>query len=94
MADGFHLADFGEIRDFLAHVFGAQRFHSVHRGTIEFWELVGFLARRTALEEERFILREVLGDFLDHACTSASASISARLVVSVAQSSTESASSG
>ena len=94
MADGLHLADFGEAFDFPAHVVGAERVSGVHRGTIELRELVGFLAGRTALEEERFILREVLGDFLDHASTSARASISARLVISVAQSSMESASSG
>ena len=59
VADGLHLADFGEAFDFLAHVFGAERFGGVHRGDIELRELVGLLAGRTALEEERFVLREM-----------------------------------
>ena len=59
VADGLHLADFGEAFDFLAHVFGAERFGGVHRGDVELGKLVGLLARRTALEEERFVLREV-----------------------------------
>ena len=59
MADGLDLADFGEAFDFGAHVFGAERFGGVHGGDIELGELVGLLAGGTALEEERFILREV-----------------------------------
>src|SRR5260370_40729198 len=70
VADGLYLADFGEAFDFLAHVLGAERFGGVHRGDIEFGELVGFLARGTALKKERFILGDVGGDLRDHACTS------------------------
>ena len=94
VAYGLHLADLGEAFDLLAHVAGAERFGRVDRGHVEFGELIGFLARRAALEEERFILGEMRPDLLNHACTSTSASISARLVISVAQSSRQSASSG
>ena len=44
VADGLDLADFGEAFDFGAHVFGAERFGGIHRGDIEFGELVGLLA--------------------------------------------------
>ncbi len=94
VADGFHFAHFREAFDFGAHIFGAQRFGGVHFGHVEIGKLVASLAGRTALEDQRFVLREMLRTFVIMRSTSASASISARFVISVAQSSMESASSG
>ena len=77
-----------------AHVFGAERFGGVDRGDVEFGQLVGLLAGRTALEQQRLVLREVAGDFRDHAhLAPAGAARSAQYpcrracVISVAQSS-------
>ena len=106
MADGFDLADFGEAIDAGADVFGAERFGGVHRRHVELGELVGLLAGGGALEEQRLVLGNVGGDLVDQAITSwgcawglaaacaASTSMSARLLISVAQSSMQSLSSG
>jgi len=85
---------------------GAKGLSGIYRGDVEFGKLVALLAGRGALEEQWLILRKMRGDFIDHAITScscatglgaawaASTSISARLLISVAQSSMQSLSSG
>ena len=96
MADGLHLADFGKAVDGGAHVLRAQGGRRVDRRDVEVRELVGVLARRAALEEQRFVLRGMGSDLGNHIQlkTSAIASMSARLDISVAHSNMESASSG
>ena len=99
MADGFDFADFREAGDFGADVRGAQRFAGVHGGNVELGKLVRLLAGRAALEEQALVGREVGVGFSFSfraliGSTSATASISARRDISVAQSSTASPNSG
>ncbi len=49
-----------------ADILAAQRFGGVHRGHVELGKLVGLLAGRAALEQQRLILIYVLSDFLYH----------------------------
>jgi hypothetical protein len=56
VADGFHFADFGKAFDFRAHVCGAERGAWVDGGNVEIGQLIGFLAGRTALEDQIFVL--------------------------------------
>src|SRR6185312_178060 len=96
VAEHFHFAHFGKIFDGGADVGGAESFGGVDFGDIERGKLITLLAWRAALEDQIFVLREMAADFRrDHAVkTSASVSISARFVISVAQSSMVPASSG
>ena len=64
VADGFHFAHFGEACDFRAHVVRAERLGRIDRGHIELGKLVGFLAGRTALEQQRLHSARGAGDFV------------------------------
>src|ERR1035438_6271709 len=85
MANHFHFAHFGKILDGIAHIGSAQRGNGIDSRNIELRQLITSLARRTPLENQPFVLREMTSYFSwNHALsTSASASMSSRSVISV-----------
>src|SRR6476661_2844514 len=105
MPDRLDLADLRKTCDLRAHVIAAQGFGRIDRRHIQFGKLVRLLARRTSLEQQRFVLGDVIANFVDHASTSwrspagcaiacPTSSMSALRDISVAHSSMQSASSG
>src|ERR1700691_728954 len=95
MTDGFDFADFGEIRNFGARVFGAEHGSGIDGRNIERRPLVTTFSGGAALKQQRLGLVYVRADFLDHAVrTSATASISSRRDISVTHSSMVLSSSG
>ena len=59
MANGLHFAYLGKTFDGRAHVRRPERFRRVDRRYVEFGKLVGLLAGRAPLENQRFVLRDV-----------------------------------
>ena len=99
MTDGFDFADFREIRNFGARVFGAEHGSGIDERHIERRQLVAAFSGRAALKQQGLVLIYVRADFADHvvACgakASATMSISSRRDISVAHSSMVSSSSG
>ena len=66
MADDFHFAHFREMFNLVADVVRAQGGLGIHGGHVERRQLVSSFPRRTLLEEQRFILRDMRTDFLNH----------------------------
>src|SRR5690242_8987092 len=97
MAEHVYFADFHEARNFLAHVRRPKYLGRIYRGHIQLGKLITQLSGRAPLKQERLILRWMRTDFLDHAYApnaSATASMSARLAISVQHRSTLLFSSG
>src|SRR6185312_16283657 len=96
VAEHFDFAHFGKVFDGGADVSRAEGFRGIYFRNVERGELIAVLARRAALENQAFVLGEMAADLgRNHALkASASISISARFVISVAQSSMVPASSG
>ncbi len=81
----------GKSLDLRAHVPGAENRGGLRLGHVELRKLVGALARRAHLEQQRLVLRDVGPGFADHcASASATASICSRVFISVAHRSIES----
>ena len=66
VAQGFELADLGEVFDFGANVILAEGRGGVDRRDVERRELIADFAGGGLLKQERFVLDDVLGDFFDH----------------------------
>src|SRR5438309_778673 len=73
MADGFDFTDFRKAFDLAADILRAEGFGGVDGRDVEIGKLVGFLAGRAPLEEQRLVLRKVTADFRNHASTSVAA---------------------
>ena len=95
MAQGFDFTDFGEAVDAGADVVRAEGSGGIHRRHVEIGQLVAQLAGTGDFEQQRLVLRDMGTRFADHAWSaSLTRSMSARLDISVAQSSRQLPSSG
>ena len=59
MAEGFELADFGEVFDLGTDVGFAENCFGVDRRDVQWGKLIATLAGRALLKEKRFVLNDV-----------------------------------
>ena len=66
MADRLHFTHLGKTFDFASYISRAKRFGRGHGGHVQIGKLVTDLPGRALLEDQRFVLIDMLADFFDH----------------------------